>query len=233
MKTSSTDKLLEVRKARSEALHFLPVKTLSCHYERYCIVLRNRLQGIRSLRTGEDCVPTIFDEISIFPDAIASLTVEGRVAIYDLAAQKFLTDFDYVSVQKTAGGLLVLKCSDGSCGLYNIKERKLLLSSGYDEFSPATNDYIWAKCGKHYSYIHRETGQVICPPCLIMAYDFPNIGLWGCNEAGIVSAYTTSGSPDPITFRRAVVDAGGFLHLHNYAYKIEHIVDVYGHILNV
>lgn len=93
-------------------------------------------------------------------------------------------------------------------------------------------EYIWAKRGRFYDYIHRASGAVISLPGIIMAYD-TQYGIFGLDEYNRVCKFNENGLGCHWDLRQSVKKQGGYLTLHNHTYNIEHIIDIYGNILNV
>lgn len=104
----------------------------------------------------------------------------------------------------------------------------------FDEMSQTkqTTQYRWIKDGNHYHFIHREMGIFVRAIGLIFAYDTDE-GMFGVNEHGRVVCLNSDGSINMILLRQMVIDAGGHLSLCNHDYHIEHVIDVYGNILNI
>ena len=104
----------------------------------------------------------------------------------------------------------------------------------FDEISHTiqTTQYRWLREGNYYHFIHRETGVLIRAIGLVMAYDTDQ-GMFGVNENGRVVCINKDGSINTTFLRQSVVNAGGYLSLCNHDYHIEHIIDVYGNILNI
>ena len=57
--------------------------------------------------------------------------------------------------------------------------------------------------------------------------------MFGKNENGTISLFEESGIYNVIRLRQMVCEAGGYLTLTNYTYNIQHVIDVYGNILNI
>ena len=104
----------------------------------------------------------------------------------------------------------------------------------YDEMSQTvqTTQYRWIREGRFYHFVHREDGYVVRAAGLVLAYDTDE-GMFGVNENGRVVCINPDGSVNPAILREMVICAGGHLSLCNHDYHIEHIIDVYGNILNV
>ena len=110
----------------------------------------------------------------------------------------------------------------------------LLLDMEYDEMSQTvqTTQYCWIREGRYYHFVHREDGTVVRASGLIFAYDTDE-GMFGINENGRVVCVNSDGSVNSSFLRQMVILAGGHLSLCNHDHHIEHIIDVYGNILNV
>lgn len=104
----------------------------------------------------------------------------------------------------------------------------------FDEMSQTVQNtqYRWIREGHFYHFIHRETGSYVRVTGLIMAYDTDE-GMFGINENGRVVCIDSDGLTNAMNLRQAVMRAGGYLALCNHGYHIEHIIDVYGNILNI
>lgn len=104
----------------------------------------------------------------------------------------------------------------------------------YDEMSQTvqTTQYRWIREGRFYHFVHREDGYVVRAAGLVLAYDTDE-GMFGVNENGRVVCINPDGSVNSAFLRQIVMRAGGHLSLCNHDYHIEHIIDVYGNILNM
>lgn len=104
----------------------------------------------------------------------------------------------------------------------------------YDEVSQSVQDmqYRWIRSGKNFHFIDQHDGTVIRATGLIMAYDTDE-GMFGVNENGRVVCLNPDGLVSTIRLHQKVMEYGGHLALCNHDYHIEHIIDVYGNILNI
>lgn len=104
----------------------------------------------------------------------------------------------------------------------------------YDEISRTVQRtrYQWVRKGGFYYFIHRETGRLVCTTRLLMAYDTDE-DMCGIDEDGRVICLNPDGSVNAERLRQMVIHAGGYLALCNHDRHIEHVIDVYGNILNI
>ncbi len=196
----------------------------------YTIVRRRRLSGLTDSAGTEILIP-IYDGIEFLDDGMAFVTVGTEGALFRLPSGKRLTEFRY-SKAGYENGLLVLFSSDGTRSYFN-PDNDCCICSGYDRVSSRPNalGFRWAMRGRCFDYISDNGGRKVSLPTVTMAYDCDE-GLFGLGEFGTVKCFTDDGTEDFLKLRRIVIENGGHLSLQNIDLAIEHIIDVYGNILN-
>ena len=224
--------IIEERKRKDSELFFVDASVVSSKFDLF-IIKKKKFYGI-SLN-GETIIPPIYDDIIIISNSIIAIKVIDKFSLYDICSKQLITKFSYTS----------LDCIDSFWRLYEESNNFILFDtlSGriinnngrYDEYNLKCNDteYYWArKKGGFFDYIDRSSGICISLPSVVMAYD-TKYGMFGKDEFGKVSLFDESGCENNVKLRELFSEAGGYLTLTNYTYKIEHIIDVYGNILNV
>lgn len=176
----------------------------------------------------------IFDHIEVLTNDIAIVKIKNLLALFSIKRNTLLTEFEFKTCQAENSMAILTNQSDRII-LYDLSESRFLHRQGdYDEFNlkNSSTEYLWAKRNRFYDYINRKTGRVISLPGIIMAYD-TKTGIWGLDEYQRVSAFDEFGVEDLSMTRTIVKDNAGYLTLSNYTYNIEHIIDIYGNILNI
>ncbi len=196
------------------------------------IIKKKKFYGV-SLN-DEIIISPIYDEIVIITDSIVSMRIENRISLYDIIRKKPITEFDYTSLAQVGTYCKLNKNSDYFI-LYDTQNGKMFNIDGYYEeynLKHLYTEYCWVRKGRFYDYIHRQSGKRISLPGIIMAYD-TEFGMLGKDEFGKVSYFEETGVENNLKLRELVSQAGGYLTLINYTYNVEHIIDVYGNILNI
>lgn len=221
--------ILDERKKRDDNLFFLPMNAVFVA-EELMVVKRKCHFGLQHTDKKE-ILPTVFDEIRILYANLVSLKVKDSWALYDCSQNKLISDFEYIKIEKN-GIFVELSCYN-SKGWYDPVLNRYMARTGYDQINllEQQTEYLWAKKGKFFDFIHRETGRLVSPSGVIMAYDTPS-GMFGLNEHNHVCYYTETGSSSPDKLRDKIIKAGGHMTLQNLTFRIEHVIDVYGNILN-
>lgn len=221
---------LIARQAIDDGLFYVALQTV-CQAGRYAVVKRNKYKGL----TYEErlLLSPIYDDISVLDNRIAVVLVEGLKAVYLLAEHRLITDFDYSEIALADNdAYLLLTTPSNKLGVLDVKRQSWAALPAYDEISNnLSSEYVWVRNGPFYHFVNFHTGNYYGMPGLIMAYDTLS-GMFGMNDSHKVSCYRENGIADTESFRNAVIQHGGHLVLQNTRRRIEHIVDIYGNILN-
>ena len=196
------------------------------------LIRRKKLYGI-CCGTEQIAAP-VFDEVILLSISIADVRIQERHALFDLNTKKLISKFLYERIEK-AENWLILYRPECRIVIYDLIESHFLVEdSSYEAYNlkDNTTEYIWARRGKYYDYINRKTGRLHTLPGIIMAYDTLH-GLFGLGNYRKIMYFDECGVPKPADLRRIVLEAGGHLVLNNFTYNIQHIIDVYGNILNI
>lgn len=196
------------------------------------VIKKKQLYGIEL--NSEIILPPIFDEIILLTHSIAAIKIEDRISLYDIRENMPITGFSYKSMQ-CIGSYWKLYEDSRKFILFDTIKDKIFKSDGrYDEYNLRCEhtEYFWARRGTYFDYIHRGTGKCISLPGIIMAYD-TETRMFGKNENGTISLFDDTGIENAVELRKIVCEAGGHFTLTNYTYNIQHIIDVYGNILNI
>lgn len=197
------------------------------------IIKKKTFYGV--LYKGEIVVPVIYDDIVIITNTTVAVKVNNKYSLYDIHRNEYITTFSYTSLQ-CIGSYWKLNNNSNNMILFDTLRRKILnISDNYDEYNLKCDntEYCWARRGRYFDFIHRSSGNCISLPGIVLAYD-TEFGMFGKDEVEeTVSFFDEFGVEDSYTLRKIVAEAGGYLTLINYTYNIEHIIDVYGNILNI
>lgn len=196
------------------------------------IIRKKQYYGI-SLN-GEIVLPPIYDEIVVLTHSTVAIKIKDRISLYNIHSNISISDFSFKSLE-CIGSYWKLNKDSGSFIIFDtIKDICFNNDGRYDEYNLRCNhtEYYWAKRGRFFDFIHRETGKNFSLPGIVLAYD-TEVGMFGMNENGTVSLFDESGLENVIRLRKIVYEAGGYLTLTNYTYNIQHIIDVYGNVLNI
>lgn len=196
----------------------------------YTVIRRRKLFGLTD-STGTEVLIPIYDSIKVFDNDMALVAVGTDGALFRLPSGKRLTEFRY-SKAGYENGLLVLFSSDGTRSYFN-PDNGCSIGSGYDRVSSYPNalGFRWAMRGRCFDYVSDNGGHKVSLPTVTMAYDCDE-GLFGLGGFGTVKCFANDGTEDFLKLRRIVIENGGHLSLQNKDLAIEHIIDVYGNILN-
>lgn len=196
------------------------------------VVRRKKRFGISI--EGKVVLPPVFDGVEVLTNRALVLLFEGKYAIYDIMQKQYLTQFDILSYSKE--DTYYKLCRDANDFVLYDSERNRLLQGkrGYTEYNlrQKNTEFIWAKRGHFFDYIERCTGTLYSLPGVVMAYDTDK-GMFGQDEYGKVFLFNENGVENPDMLRKIVIEAGGYLTLINFTYNVEHIIDVYGNIVNI
>lgn len=209
VETSKYDREIKARAETDSRSFFVDLESLSETFG-FTVVRRKKRFGI--CRGQETVVKPIFDEVEICSERLAMLGINGEYACFDLSVKRLSTDFEYVSY-KCENGYAKLYGTPTTCCLYDTESQRVLSGERlYEDFNlkDKTTEYIWARRGSYYDYIHRHSGDVIVLPCVVMAYDTPS-GMFGKNQFGRVTFYDKTGTADWGMLRSAVLDGEGIL----------------------
>lgn len=222
--------VINERKRRDADLFFVDVRTIGHEYG-YEYIKRKKYYGLRF--NGVIVIEPIYDKVLCLSTETAALNLHDKIAVYNIKNREFISQFDYIDISKE-GIYWKLKKTSHSISLYDTEGDNFLGDYGYSDYGIqlSNSQYFWAKRGKFYDYIKRETGQIISLPGVIMAYD-TQYGMFGKDEFGKISYFDESGIENVSKLRKIVSDAGGYLTLTNLTFRVEDIIDVYGNILNI
>lgn len=222
--------IINERKKRDTELFFVDASTVGYEYG-YEYTRRKKYYGL-SLQ-GATVIEPIYEKVHCLSKATVALWIYDKIAIYSLHSNEFISQFDYERISKE-GSYWKLEKASNTISLYDIEKNRFFGDYGYSEYGiqQSNSQYFWAKRGKFYDFIKRETGQVISLPGVIMAYDTQR-GMFGKDEFGKISYFDESGIENVSKLREAVSEAGGYLTLTNLTFRVEDIIDVYGNILNI
>lgn len=222
--------VINERKKRDADLFFVDVIVIGYEYG-YEYTKRKKYYGL-SLN-GVTVIEPIYDKVVCLSTETVALQIYDKIAVFSIKDSEFISQFDYVDISKD-GIYWKLKNTSNTISLYDIDKNQFLGDFGYSAYGirQINSQYFWAKRGKFFDYIKRETGQVISLPGIIMAYD-TQYGMFGKDELGKISYFEESGIENVSKLRKVVSEAGGYLTLTNLVFRVEDIIDVYGNILNI
>lgn len=227
----SVDRIIAERLAKDNELFFVDASVIDSKYGKN-IIRKKKYQGIQ----GDNgiLIHPIYENVEIVSNDVAIVKLLDAFAIFSISEGKRLSEFEYSSVH-ISNDMIVLNKEAGRSSIYNLKTSKFIhKTEDYDEFNlkDASTEYIWARRNTFFDYIHRESGRVISLPGIIMAYDTEH-DIFGLDEYNRVCKFNEYGIESHWDLRQSVQIQGGYLTLHNYTYNIEHIIDIYGNILNI
>lgn len=225
------NKIISERLAKDRDLFFVDIVVIESKFGKD-IISKKKLQGVKC----NNCIllHPIYENIELVSKDIAIVKLLDYFALFSLIDGQRLSEFEYCSVH-VSNDMVVLHKGNGRCAIYNLNTSKFLYQTpDYDEFNlkDSSTEYVWARRNAFFDYIHRESGKVISLPGVIMAYDTEH-EMFGLDEHNKVFNFNEHGLEDFWQLRRIVLKEGGFLTLRNKTYKIEHIIDMYGNILNI
>lgn len=196
------------------------------------IIKKKQYYGVSLNR--EIVLPPIYDQIVVLTHSTVAIKIKDRLALYNIHRNVSITDFSYKSMERI-GSYWKFNNDSGLFLIFDTTREISFNNKGrYDEYNLRCDhtEYCWVRRGRFFDFIHRETGKNISLPGVVMAYD-TETGMFGKNENGTVSLFDESGIENVIRLRKIVCEAGGYLTLTNYTYNIQHVIDVYGNILNI
>lgn len=222
--------IIDKRMRRDSELFFIELCLVGFDFG-YSIVKRKKFQGLTS--NGNVLIAPIYDEVRCLSNNVVALKLDNRYAMYNIDKKVFVSQFEYITLIREESFWKLIKESN-EVSLYDSEKDQFLVSLGYTEYGirQRTSQYFWAKRGLFFDYVKRESFQIISLRGVIMAYDTP-YGMFGKDEHGKISYFEESGIENKFKMRHIVSEAGGYLVLNNFTYKIEDVIDVYGNILNI
>ena len=224
---------IENRLKRNENLFYVEPVTVSST-DGLSIIRRKKYFGIKKNNTI--LIEPMYDNIFLFSENWADVTIKGVHNLLNIAQGKFVSDFQYSSLDISYHTCIMKSFEDSNINsVYDLKRDTFIIENGtYEEYNlkHASTEYLWARRGKFYDFIHRESGRIISLPGIEFAYDTSE-GMIALSEKEKVCCFNESGLEDVQLLRRIVSDSGGYLVLHNFTYNIQHIIDIYGNILNL
>lgn len=227
----NVERIIGERLAKDNELFFVDPSVIDSKFGK-AIIRKKKFQGVK----GDDgiIIHPIYENIDIISKDIAIVRLLDTFAIFSLSKGERLSEFEYSSVH-ISNDMIVLNKGIGRSAIYNLNTSKFLHQSGdYDEYNlkDVSTEYVWARRNDFFDYIHRASGRVISLPGIIMAYD-TQYDIFGLDEHNRVCKFNENGVETHWGLRQSVQMQGGYLTLHNYTYNIEHIIDIYGNILNI
>lgn len=228
---SNVNSVISERLAKDKDLFFVDYCVMASKYG-IDIIKKKKFQGVKN--NDVILIPPIYEDIEIASNDVAIVKLLDTYAIFSLRECRQLSEFEYCSVH-ISNDMIVLHKGNGRSAIYNMNTSNFLYqTANYDEFNlkDSSTEYIWARRNVFFDYIHRESGRIISLPGIIMAYDTKH-GIFGLDEHNKVCNFNEYGVEDQWRLRQLVQNEGGFFALRNYTYNIEHIIDIYGNILNI
>lgn len=225
------NRIIADRLAKDNELFFVNSSVIDSKYGKD-IIRKKKFQGVKG--NNGILIHPIYEDIEIVSSEIAIVKIMDTFAIFSLSEGQRLSEFEYSSVH-ISNDMIVLNKGNGRSAIYNLNTSKFLHQTGdYDEFNlkDSSTEYVWARRNTFFDYIHRESGRVISLPGIIMAYDTQH-DIYGLDEHNRVCKFNEDGVENHWELRQSVQSQGGYLVLRNYTYNIEHIIDIYGNILNI
>ncbi|MCD8289987.1 MAG: hypothetical protein LUC91_00615, partial [Prevotella sp.] len=189
---SEISNLIERRMAECGNLFYTNVEPVRDSYG-HTVTKRGEMFGLQT--DGQDVLSTVFDRVEIISDMFASLSIGGLSAAFHIPSRSYISDFKYAKIFHD-GNFLILSWENGLNDLFSIVQNKILLEGSlYDEYNLKCDntEYLWAKRGKSFDFIHRQTGRVIQLADMRMAYD-TEFGMVAQNKYGVVSCYDENGT---------------------------------------
>lgn len=232
VKDSETiQEIINQRLKYDSEIFFVDTKIVSTEFN-MTIIKKKQRYGV-SLNS-EIVIPPIYDEIVVLTHSTVAIKINNRISLYNISRKKTITDFLYNSMEHIGSYWKFSNDSSSFLILDTIREQFINNNGEYDEYNLRCNhtEYCWARRGRFFDFIHRETGKCFSLPGIVMAYD-TEAGMFGKNENGTISLFEESGIENVMRLRQIVYEAGGYLTLTNYTYNIQHVIDVYGNILNI
>lgn len=222
--------ILAERSKKNKEIFYVDSKVISSYLD-YELIRKKHYIGIRYGK--EDIFEPIYDKIEILDNTTCILCINDTWAIADLNKGIIHTKFSYSEVKSNLDNFLSIKDFNGKQGLYDTLQKKEFLKTNYDEIGTPTGvEFIWTRAGNKYDFVEQESGKIISVMGLSIAYDSPN-GMFGLsNYNNKVIRFNRDGYESSWLLREAVMKAGGYLRLQNHSHRVEHIIDVYGNILN-
>lgn len=220
--------LIDRRAKRDRELFYVEVHTEQ--HGPYTICRRKKLYGVYA--GGTEVFPIVFDQIRIVDTSLFGMRIGEKWALADTA--KRLTPFEYSDFKLLPGGFVEIESvSTGKKGIFSVGKWKEVVVPVYDEIGHVTAaPLVWAREGRTYDYVSLSDGHTINFAPLRLAYDTAGV-MAGLSESGPVVVLDSEGRASDEERRRAVIEAGGHLLLQNFSKRLEHIIDVYGNILNL
>lgn len=222
--------ILKDRKKYDDEIFYRPLIAES-EKDGISIVRRKKWRGVE--KDGMLMLSPLYDEVSVLSDRLVILTVGNKQALYDTEINQLLSDFGHVTTE-TVEDYIVLATEDGRKDIWHIPDCSNLICQGdYEEYNlkDPNTEYVWCRRGKYYDYICRATGEIVGMAGVIMAYD-TEYGIFGRVEGDKVVYVERGIGVKMCDLRKRVMEAGGYLRLCNHTYNLQHVIDVYGNILN-
>ena len=227
----NVNRIIAERLAKDNELFFVDSSVIDSKYGKK-IIRKKKFQGVQ----GDNgiLIQPIYENIEIVSTDIAIVKLLDTFAIFSLSEGQRLSEFEYSSAH-ISNDMIVLNKGTGRSAIYNLNTSRFLhQTADYDEFNlkDASTEYVWARRNTFFDYIHRESGKIISLPGIIMAYDTQH-DIFGLDEHNRVCKFNENGIENHWDLRQSVQMQGGYLTLRNHTYNIEHIIDIYGNILNI
>lgn len=226
----SPEELIKKRTDQAGDLFFID-ETIVWTDGKFEIRKRKKLYGIYLNDT--EVFPIVFDEVAHMGGNLFEVKISQFKAIADTSSRR-LSSFDYSLFEILSDDYVKVTARKTSMeGVLSANDLRIILPLSFDEVGRFVKpDLIWVRKGNCYDYVNVRDGRImnVCP--LTLVYD--NVeGMAGLNDAGHAVILNNEGRADGKLLRDIVMKAGGHLVLQNYKKKIEHIIDVYGNILNI
>lgn len=230
VKKISPDELIKKRADQARDLFFID-ETIVWANEKVEVRKKKKFYGI--YLNGTEIFPIVFDEVSFIGRSFFEVRILHFKAIADVASKR-LSSFDYAYFEILSDQYVKAAERETSKeGVLAVDGWRIILPFSFDEVGRFVQpDILWVRNGNCYDYVNVRDGRImnVCP--LRLVYD--NVeGMAGLNGAKRVVALGQDGRVNGTMLREMVMEAGGHLVLQNYKEKIEHIIDVYGNILNI
>lgn len=198
------------------------------------IIKRKKYLGIQTM--GTIVLEPVYDYVELFSSQWAVVGICGRYALFNIYNKSFVSKFIYSHISIVNCIALMQHYGYPEINsLYDLtRERFIIEESYYEEYNlkNTSTEYMWARKGKFYDFIQRKTGKIISLPGVEFAYD-TLFGMLAVSGAERAACFNDMGLEDPGQLRKDVMGAGGYLVLNNYTYNVQHVIDIYGNILNL
>ena len=199
----------------------------------YAVITNRGYKGIADSQ-GIIKIPPVYDDIMIYPSFnMASVTMEGLMAVIDVLTGDLLTDFKYDHLEYSPADHSIILCKDGLKGIFSVMSKSVVHEPQFSDINKSVSSrFSWMfSPSEGYFMEDSATGKSVylgndIDECFDETHE--HIFIYKNKKIAMLSE---NGTEDIIGYRKLLSSLGGRISLYNSSRHTSAIADIYGCVL--